>query len=240
MLPKILPEDTNGKGVIGLPDVPGLTTQDMQERFDQIALEVIVPKFNELADILSSNEGAGNIGTEDGSTVEQTISDLSTNKADISNVLTKDQAEEYTPTGEYNPATKKYVDEKVLEVGAADMAKAVYDKNDNGIVDNSERLGGQMPEYYGLAPVRYTATLKADSWNGSAAPYTQTVSVPGILETDYPHIAPVFSSDNATAIQQREGWAAVGNAVSENNMILFTCFEEKPVVEIPIQIEVLR
>ena len=101
MLPKILPEDTNGKGVIGLPDVPGLTTQDMQERFDQIALEVIVPKFNELADILSSNEGAGNIGTEDGSTVEQTISDLSTNKADISNVLTKDQAEEYTPTGEY-------------------------------------------------------------------------------------------------------------------------------------------
>ena len=33
-------------------------------------------------------------------------------KADINNVLTKDNTTEYTPSTDYNPATKKYVDEK--------------------------------------------------------------------------------------------------------------------------------
>lgn len=35
------------------------------------------------------------------------------NKADISNVLTKDNTTEYTPTNDYNPATKKYIDDIV-------------------------------------------------------------------------------------------------------------------------------
>ena len=72
-------------------------------------------------------------------------------KADVSNVLTKDQTEEYTPTGEYNPATKKYVDDKVFETGAADMRKAVYDTDGNGIVDNAERLAGQLPSAFATA-----------------------------------------------------------------------------------------
>ena len=55
MLTKILPEDLNDKGVVGLADVPGLSTQEMQEKFDEIALDVIVPKFNALSDELSEN-----------------------------------------------------------------------------------------------------------------------------------------------------------------------------------------
>ncbi len=43
------------------------------------------------------------------------------------NVLTKDNTEPFTPTGEYQPATKAYVDNAVLETGAADMTQAVYD-----------------------------------------------------------------------------------------------------------------
>lgn len=43
------------------------------------------------------------------------------------NVLTKDNAAAWTPTGQYQPATKKYVDDKVVAAGAADMTQAVYD-----------------------------------------------------------------------------------------------------------------
>lgn len=43
------------------------------------------------------------------------------------NVLTKDNTKEYTPTGIYQPATKKYVDDKVVAIGAADMTQSVYD-----------------------------------------------------------------------------------------------------------------
>ena len=45
------------------------------------------------------------------------------------NVLTKDNETPYEPKGPYQPATKKYVDETVVAIGAADMTRAVYDPN---------------------------------------------------------------------------------------------------------------
>jgi len=56
---KITSADTTGKGVIGLPDEPGLSASQMQQKLDQLALEVIVPKFNGLVEDL--NEVVGNI-----------------------------------------------------------------------------------------------------------------------------------------------------------------------------------
>lgn len=84
----------------------------------------------------------------------------------------------------------------------------------------------------------WTATITT-TWSGSG-PYTQSVAVPGILASDMPHITPVYSSDNATALAQKEAWACVSNAVTEANTITFACFEDKPATAIPIQIEVMR
>lgn len=50
MVNKITAEDLINKGVIGLPDVPGLTTIEMQKKFDEISRDVIIPRFNELID----------------------------------------------------------------------------------------------------------------------------------------------------------------------------------------------
>lgn len=49
-------------------------------------------------------------------------------QAFIDNILFKDNEKPYEPAGPYNPATQKYVDDKVVAIGAADMTKAVYDK----------------------------------------------------------------------------------------------------------------
>lgn len=84
-----------------------------------------------------------------------------------------------------------------------------------------------------------TATITT-TWTGSAAPYTQSVTVSGILSTDYPHITPVYSTTNSTAIAQKEAWAKVSKATTASGLIKFTCFEEKPTTAIPIQIEVMR
>lgn len=56
----------------------------------------------------------------------------------------------YTPTADYHPATKKYVDDIAINSGAGDMLRAVYDMNGNGIVDNAEKLGGVEAEKYAL------------------------------------------------------------------------------------------
>lgn len=83
-----------------------------------------------------------------------------------------------------------------------------------------------------------TATITT-TWSGSG-PYTQAVSVSGILATDIPHIMPVYSTTNATAIGQKEAWTCVSKAETSDGTITFTCFEEKPTTAIPIQIEVIR
>ena len=84
----------------------------------------------------------------------------------------------------------------------------------------------------------YTATL-GTGWTGSG-PYTQAVAVSGILATDMPHIIPVYSTDNAMAIAQKEAWNCVSKGEATANAVVFTCLEERPQAEIPIQIEVIR
>ena len=84
----------------------------------------------------------------------------------------------------------------------------------------------------------WTTTI-ATTWSGSG-PYTQSVTVPGILASDMPHITPVYSSDNATALAQKEAWSCISKAVTAENSITFACFEDKPATAIPIQIEVMR
>lgn len=85
-----------------------------------------------------------------------------------------------------------------------------------------------------------TTTLSAANWQGSAAPYTETLSMASILATDMPHITPVYSTTLATALAQQEAWAMVSYAETSAGNIKFTCLEDKPTVNIPIQIEVMR
>ena len=87
--------------------------------------------------------------------------------------------------------------------------------------------------------VSYTATITT-AWTGSSAPYTQDVSISGILESDTPHITPVYSSTLVTALAQKEAWSMVSKAEASDGIITFTCFEDKPSTEISIQIEVMR
>lgn len=44
--------------------------------------------------------------------------------------------------------TQRQIARKVTELGVGDMAKSVYDKNNNGVVDNAEKLGGNAPGWY--------------------------------------------------------------------------------------------
>lgn len=125
------------------------------------------------------------------------------------------------PTEESQAARKGYVDAAKEEVKTyTDAAKA-----EANAYTNSKRK-------------TWTATITT-TWSGSG-PYTQSVTVSGILASDMPHITPIYSSDNTTALTQREAWACVSKAATAANAITFACFEDKPTVAIPIQIEVMR
>lgn len=85
----------------------------------------------------------------------------------------------------------------------------------------------------------YTATLPVSGWS-SSAPYTQTVSVSGILSTDIPIADVVLDVVTSTAMTQISAWMCVSNIETSDGSITATCFETKPEIDIPIQLKVVR
>lgn len=87
--------------------------------------------------------------------------------------------------------------------------------------------------------VVYTATIQAANWSGSEAPFSQSVSVSGILSTDTPIIDVVMSGTYGTDIERSSQWNYVYRAVTGANSITFYA-KTKPTIDLPIQIKVVR
>ena len=77
----------------------------------------------------------------------------------------------------------------------------------------------------------YTVTLLSSGWTGSSAPYTQTVSVSGILSTDKVFADVVLDSSTSTALDQM---------ASSNGSITAKCLEFKPEINLPISLLAIR
>lgn len=115
---KITDEDLQNKGVMGLPDTPGLSTSEMQAKFEQTAREVIVPKFNQLVDDLSNPSAASQIGANGKNrTVQGHIENL-----ENPHNVTAEQVGAYT-----KDQTEKAISDRISQIGSADMTQAVYD-----------------------------------------------------------------------------------------------------------------
>ena len=163
------------------------------------------------------------------------------------------------PVGDGDAVRKRYVDTTFLK----SVNNIRPDESGNVNVDALLRNGGTMTGNIDMAGNGVTG-LKAPKNDADAAtksyvdkkravfsavistewagdePYTQTVTVEGLLETDMPHVVPVYDADNTTAQAQREAWGCVSRGVAAAGGIQFTCFEDKPETAIPIQIEVMR
>lgn len=115
---KITDEDLQNKGVIGLPDTPGLSTSEMQAKFEQTAREVIVPKFNQLVDDLSNPSAASQLGAAGKNRTVQGHIDNLENPHNV----TAEQVGAYT-----KDQTEKAISDRISQIGSADMTQAMYD-----------------------------------------------------------------------------------------------------------------
>ena len=88
--------------------------------------------------------------------------------------------------------------------------------------------------------VLFNATISASNWSVGEAPYTNIVSIVGVKDSDSPHATPVYSNDTTIAIMQEESWNRLSDGEAMDNAIKFTCFEDYPTVDIPIQVECFR
>ena len=78
------------------------------------------------------------------------------------------------------------------------------------------------------------------NWSGSSPPFTQSVSVPEVVESDRPHVGPILSDDINTGLEEEAAFNCITKGVPQNGAIMFYCFEEKPDRAVTIQIEVNR
>ena len=83
-----------------------------------------------------------------------------------------------------------------------------------------------------------TVTLNT-TWSGTSAPYTKTVTVNGIQSSDTPIIDVVMSGTYSTDEARAEAWGYIYRAVTGANSITFYA-TDKPTVDLPIQIRVVR
>ena len=117
---KITDGDLQNKGVIGLPDTPGLSTSEMQAKFEQTAREVIIPKFNQLVDDLSNPSAASQIGANGKNRTVQGHIDNLENPHNV----TAAQVGAYTKS-----QTDAAISDRISQIGSADMTQAMYDPN---------------------------------------------------------------------------------------------------------------
>jgi hypothetical protein len=90
----------------------------------------------------------------------------------------------------------------------------------------------------GSVAEKYTATITT-TWTGSAAPYSQSITVTGITADDKPVVDLVFSGTYATDQARLKDWGKIYRIVTAANSITVYA-TDKTSVELPIQLQVVR
>ena len=79
-------------------------------------------------------------------------------------------------------------------------------------------------------PFSFTGTLTTSGWTGTSAPYTQTVTVTGILASAPPPVIDVeLSSTWSTALTEEEAWGLIKKITYSDNSLTFYA-DAKPTV----------
>lgn len=143
-LTKILDSDVADKGVIGLPDTPNLSTQAMQEKFDEIALDVLKPKHNELIDELEAGTAAASLGAiknGEATTIQDILDDMSAQG------YTKEEAD-ILLAGKVDKEEGKVLTTNDFTDGYRQKLNNIEDNANNYVlpIATSDSLGGIKPD----------------------------------------------------------------------------------------------
>lgn len=204
---RITDGDMKGKGVVGQANNPGLSTLEMQKSVEQIPREVIVPAFNRLEEQLEASTAAESLGAavpegmpeDTHATVQGVLEAVQARAEEHADRTDNPHAVTAAQIGAYSKKeTDEAISRRVVEIGAGDMTRAVYDPSGRNAdifaaVDNALRETAEVKnealdatdkakkEALKAATYTYTALLRLDAWSGSAeAGYTQTVAAESI------------------------------------------------------------
>lgn len=204
-----------------LGDYPGsdnnLTTDQFREQFDAAALLIqkflndeLIPGLDQIVDVEALLNGV----------VDNTLTQGG--KAADAKVVGERLAQLLMKTGGTMTGA--------LDMGGNSVTNLPEPANEADAVRKS---------YVDKKHAEFQITVPAASWSGSG-PFTQMVAVNGILSTDKPHWDVVLSSDSATAKLELEAFSVISDLDTNNGSVFLTCYDEKPGMDLVIQMEVNR
>ena len=124
-----------------------------------------------------------------------------------------------------------------------DLGPAAFRAATSSITSGSTDLIESGAVYTGLEgkaeAATYTGTLAAASWSGASAPYTQALTVNGLLASDTPTVDVVMSGTYSTDDARNSAWAAIYRAVTSADTLTVYA-SELPTVDLPIQLQCVR
>lgn len=125
----------------------------------------------------------------------------------------------WTGTNVYTLTTDEEIDsEKTYYTRSGEEGAYVYEEVENPDVS-------EIGTYYEIT--------------GEEAPYTQTVTVEGILETDIVNMYPIYSDNLETRLTEKENYNKLSLLTSAANSVTVICDEEAPEVALNVRLEVL-
>lgn len=86
-------------------------------------------------------------------------------------------------------------------------------------------------------PTSATVTLSASSWDGDAAPYSQSITVSGMTADWTPGVPAIVATDDmATNQTMQSALACVSQITSAADMLTFICYTDKPASDMTIRV----
>ena len=168
---------------------------------------------------------------------------VSANEGDISVLKTKnsEQDSKISSLEENVNANRSDIDDNTQNINSLLGRMDTVDDNLSNLTSRISTNEGDILELQSskATTATYTATIST-TWTGENAPYTQSIAVSGIKTTDNPLVDILLNDSSEIAIKEQEEYAKVSRIQTSDGSILITCFEEKPEVEINIQLKVVR
>ena len=240
--------------ISGLPDRVQNQSNVLKALFDQAGVD-IKEALNTLATELENDTSAESLGAKNtsggASNVQLELNKVNSTKVDKvsgKQLSTEDfTTAEKTKLSNIAEGANNYT---LPEASTTTMGGIKVDGNtivvENGV---AKAKGADAADYTARAEIAelkinkaekkvFTATISATGWTTGEPNYVD-VTVPGILESDYPHIAPKYTNVNTTDLEIREAWNKIDRINAMTNTLRVYA-SEIPETSIPVQIEVVR
>ena len=200
----------------------GLSAAEIKEKFDEAA-KLLKSFINSFIDELGKSSAAKNIGA----TIRGGDSITATNIQSILDTLVNNS----------NRAKDGSVKTDSIEDGAVKTSK-IYDGAVTAAKLGTGAVGAEKIAENAVSQM-YTGSLTVAGWAGENAPFTQEVTISGILTNDEPIIDVVLSSTYETAMQEDDQWGNIYKATTAEDSITFYA-KEKPTVALTFKARCIR